>query len=192
MFGFDRLVRSTVRANQCGNSSIILRNKSLEVFLLSCWIPVLFNIDHEKAIGSILRWAREPLTTQFVISSSDLVLWPILHNYVWKIEEKGIFPYSFGGFDTKTRQGPVSIPSSHSSSCLHLLVLRELISVLLQLQPTPPGSEHPDPEQQVSTRWDPLHSRSVLLTRWDSGLGQIGFCSQEDTDNSIIVRSAVG
>lgn len=44
---------------------------------------------------------------------------------------------------------------------------------LLQLQSTPPGSEHLDPEQQVSTRRDPLHPRSVFLTSWDSGLGKL-------------------
>lgn len=60
---------------------------------------------------------------------------------------------------------------------------------LLQLQSTSAGSEHPDPEQQVSAGWDPLHPRSVLLTKWDSGLGQLGFfCSQEGISNSSNVK----
>ncbi|XP_011907612.1 PREDICTED: uncharacterized protein C20orf194 homolog isoform X4 [Cercocebus atys] len=65
---------------------------------------MLSTIDRER--GSLASSSVE----EFVISKSDLVFRPILHNLFQKIKEKGNLPNAFYGSDTRTTQESISIP----------------------------------------------------------------------------------
>ena len=182
-------MRTTVRANQCGNSSVILKNwKSLEVFSAQPLSPSI-----------VQRWAWKGLWLHPVLSQrasdhpvcNQQLLLTLLNNSAWSLLENRRREHFLIHF-------VVLIPKPDKDQFPSLAVIPphafrgwhsgSWFLFLSQLQPTPPGSEHPDAEQQVSTRRDPLHPRWVFWTWWDSGLGQLGFSSQADTDSSVTVR----